>query len=275
MPYLNSDVFYWAMPVDDCELVSLPPRAMTAAVERGELDAGPLPMADVLRLGDRLRPIGDFCVATKRESVSILLFSRLPTEGLNDARIAVTDHTSSSVQLLRILFAERWRVAPGPYVGLDDSFDSAMDRPYDAVLLIGDPALQNRRGIEGFPHVCDLGSQWFDHTGGLPFVYARWVARADVDPAVLEQFAELLRSSFERGIACIDEIAAARPELDMSAAEKISYLKGFTYRLTTREYESIARFAKSLSNLPTWRPRAAQGASDVSIRTAGVEQKDA
>ncbi len=275
MPYLNSDVFYWAMPVDDCELVSLPPRAMTAAVERGELDAGPLPMADVLRLGDGLRPIGDFCVATKRESVSILLFSRRPPERLGGGRIAVTDHTSSSVQLLRILFAEWWRVAPGPYVGLDDCFDFAQDSPYDAVLLIGDQALQNRRGIEGFPYVYDLGSQWFDHTGGLPFVYARWVARADADPVALERFAELLRSSFERGIARIDEIATGRPELDMSVAEKVSYFKGFTYHLGTREYESIARFAKSLSNLPTWWPRAAQSASGVSIRTAGGEEEDA
>ena len=161
MPYLNSDVFYRHLPEEAAELFELPPRAMSAATERGELDAGPLPMADVLRLGDRLVPIGDYCVATLRESVSILFFSRVPAEELTGARVAITDHTSSSVQLLRVLFAERWLARPGDYVGLDEE--------HDAALVIGDPALRTRSGREGFPHVYDLGAEWYNHTRGMPF----------------------------------------------------------------------------------------------------------
>ena len=246
MPYLNSDVFYRHLPEEAAELFELPPRAMAAATERGELDAGPLPMADVLRLGDRLVPIGDYCVATLRESVSILFFSRVPAEDLTGARIAVTDHTSSSVQLLRVLFAERWLARPGDYVGLGDE--------HDAALVIGDPALRARGGLEGFPHVYDLGAEWYNHTRGMPFVYARWMARSDSDPDMVAEFGAALERAYEEGMQSLEEIAGGRPELGMSEADKLSYLEGFTYRLGAPEYASLERFRKSLARLPQWRP---------------------
>ena len=248
MPYLNSDVFYRALPADAADLVEMPPRAMAAATERGELDAGPLPMAEVLRMGDLLVPIGDYCVATKRESVSILLFSRVPAEELGGAKIAVTDHTSSSVQLLRVLFAERWLVEPGEYVGLDDE--------HDAALVIGDPALRARGDRGGFPHVCDLGTEWYNHTRGLPFVYARWMARRDAEPGMVAEFATALERAYEEGIEALGDIAGGRPELGMTQAEKLIYLEGFSYRLGAPEYASLERFRKSHSRLPPWRPPA-------------------
>ncbi|MCH8222723.1 MAG: menaquinone biosynthesis protein [Chloroflexi bacterium] len=246
MPYLNSDVFYRALPAEAADLVDMPPRAMAAATERGELDAGPLPMAEVLRMGDQLVPIGDYCVATMRESTSILFFSRAPAEQLRDARIAVTDHTSSSVQLLRVLFAERWLVAPGEYVGLDEE--------HDAALVIGDPALQARNGLEGFPHVYDLGAEWYNHTRGLPFVYARWMARRDAEPGMVADFAAALERAYEQGMELLEEIAGGRPELGMSQDEKLKYLQGFSYRLGAPEFASLDRFRKSLARLPQWRP---------------------
>ncbi len=246
MPYLNSDVFYRALPEAAADLVDMPPRPMAAATERGELDAGPLPMAEVLRMGDLLVPIGDYCVATMRESVSILFFSRLPAEGLGGARIAVTDHTSSSVQLLRVLFAERWLVQPGAFVGLEDE--------HDAALMIGDPALRARGGLEGFPHIYDLGAEWYNHTRGLPFVYARWMARRDADPEMVAEFGSALTRAYEEGIGALGDIARGRPELGMTQDEKLRYLEGFSYRLGTPEYASLERFRKSLSRLPLWRP---------------------
>ena len=246
MPYLNSDVFYWALPDNACELAYLPPRAMAEATERGDLDCGPLPMAEVLRMGDALQPVGDYCVATVRSSISILLFTRGPAEELDGARIAVTSHTASSVQLMRVLFAERWGVKPAALVGLGDE--------HDAQLLIGDPALQARNGVDGFNRAYDLGLEWFDHTGGLPFVYARWMARKDSDPSQLSGFKVALDAAFEEGIANLDEVVNGRPELAMSVQEKVNYLNGFSYRMGDGEHEAVDRFTKSLANLAAWRP---------------------
>ncbi len=246
MPYLNSDVFYWALPADACELIFLPPRAMAEATERGDLDCGPLPMAEILRMGDTLRPLGDYCVATVRSSVSILLFTRVPVEHLDGTRIAVTSHTASSVQLMRVLFAERWGVNPAALVGIDEE--------HDARLLIGDPALQARGRVAGFHRTYDLGFEWFDHTGGLPFVYARWVARKDADPSQLAAFETAIDVAFEAGIASLGEVVSGRPELGMSAEEKINYLEGFSYRMGDKEYQAVERFSKALANLTIWRP---------------------
>ncbi len=249
MPYLNSDVFYHALPEGSCELASLPPRAMAGALERGELDAGPLAVADVLRLGENVRPLADLCVATKRRSVSILLFSSRDVGDLDGARVGITDHTSSSLQLLRVLFAERWGVEPAEY--------ALPDGRCDAQLLIGDPALQKRRGIDGYPHVYDLGSEWFDHTGGMPFVYARWVARSDADAAEVTAFEGMLVGALKEGMRRLPEIAERRPELGMSTAEKLEYLRGFTYRMGSKEELALERFRRSLARLPVWRPEAA------------------
>ncbi len=199
MPYLNSAVFYKRMAPDAANLVEYVPRAMALAVERGDLAAGPLPVAEWFRMGDALTPIGDYCVATRQLSVSILLFGARMPEEMEGARIAVTEQTATTVQLMRVLFKENWGVEPDALV--------TRHEPHDAILLIGDEALRNRSGIEDFPFVHDLGEVWNEMTG-LPFVYARWLARADADPAALEAFTEALGASLERGLREIDEITA-------------------------------------------------------------------
>ena len=133
MTYLNSEVFYRHLPEESCELVAMPPRAMAAAVDRGDLAAGPLPTAEVFRLGDAVRPLGNLGIASDGSANSVFLFSHLPVDKLNGKRIAVTTHTASSIQLLRVLFAYRWIVSGHEFVRYDES--------HDAALWIGDPAL--------------------------------------------------------------------------------------------------------------------------------------
>ena len=94
MTYLNSAVFYKRMPDDSADLVEYVPREMALALERGELDAGPLPVAEWFRMDKALTPVGDFCVATKQMSVSILLFSSRMPDALEGTRIAVTEQTA-------------------------------------------------------------------------------------------------------------------------------------------------------------------------------------
>jgi chorismate dehydratase len=246
MPYLNSDVFYGALPSDAAELIALPPRAMANALREGDLDAGPLPFAEIIRLGDDVVQLGDFCVATTKAAVSILLFTNSPLAELTDARIAVTGHTATSVQLMRVLMAEKWGVSGVELVTPDD--------PHDALLLIGDPALQARNGLPGFEHKFDLGLEWFDYTGGLPFVFAYWVARRSADDAEISEFERQLNHAFETGIADLDTVVAGRPELGMSVDEKLAYLHGFSYRIGEPERASMERFRTSFMNLPDWSP---------------------
>ena len=248
MPYLNYAVFYQRMAPDAANLVEYMPREMAFAVERGDLAAGPLPVVEWFRMGGLLTPVGDLCVATKKASVSILLFSSRMPEEMEGARIAVTEQTATSVQLLRVLCTGRWGVEPDALV--------TRDEPHDAILLIGDEALRNRSGIDDFPFVHDLGEEWNEMTG-LPFVYARWLARADTDPVLLEAFERSLEDSLDRGLRDIDEITAdGWPSAEMAPEEARSYVDQFIYRMGDRENESLALFRNYYERMPEWRPAA-------------------
>jgi chorismate dehydratase len=218
---------------------------MAWAIEEGQVDAGPLPVVEWFRMQDRLVPVGDFCVATGERAVSILLFSDVPAAELGGRRIAVTEHTSTSVQLLRLLLAERWRAEPAGLVLPEESAD--------ALLLIGDPALRSRHGIAGRPYVYDLGAEWHAHTGGLPFVFAHWVARRDADPPQVALLERTVAGCLAAGLADIDAIAAAN-RAGLPPAEAAAYIRGFTYRMGPQQHAALELFRSALGRLPQWRP---------------------
>ncbi len=246
MPYLNSAVFYKRMPDDIADLVEYVPREMALAVERGDLDAGPLPVAEWFRMDGALTPVGDFCVATKQMSVSILLFSsRMPGE-MEGTRIAITEQTATTVQLMRVLFKEHWGVEPDSLV--------TRDEPHDAILLIGDEALCNRSGIDDFPFVHDLGEVWNEMTG-LPFVYAHWLARLDTAPEALAGLEGAIGESLDSALADVEALTSEGwPAANMRPEEAVSYLEQFTYRMGEQEREALELFRTYYDRLSLWRP---------------------
>ena len=246
MPYANSLVFYSRMARDSVELITLPPRNMADAMRRGELDAGPLPIYEVLKLGDTVVPVGDFGVATDGAAHSVLLFSEVGCDTLSGSAVAVTAHTSTSIQLLRILMTDLWDIDDVDLVG--------PDAECDARLLIGDAALEFRRDRtaerERYRYVYDLAEEWKVLTG-LPFVFARWVARRDTDT---ERVFDLLRDSFEHGLGRIDELAASVSIPGFATDDIADYIRNFTYRLGDAEFNAVEEFRIRLEKLPVWEP---------------------
>ena len=240
MPYLNSALFYQAMDESRFALHSLVPTAMAAAARRGEIDAGPIPLLDALALDDGFESLGGFCIATRERAASILLFSAVPIEALTGKRVAVTGETSTSVRLLKVLLSHRFRVRPDAYVALEDEAD--------AMLLIGDPALRARHGVEGFSLCYDLGQEWRRWTG-LPTVFALWIVRRDLPQAEKSALEEALRVGLDGGIPSLGEAATGRPDLGMNGDEVRGYLEGFSYELGAAERESIATFTRLLDEL--------------------------
>ncbi len=246
MTYLNSEVFYRHLPEESCELVAMPPRAMAAAVDRGDLAAGPLPTAEVFRLGDAVRPLGNLGVASDGSANSVFLFSHLPVDKLNGKRIAVTTHTATSIQLLRVLFADLWNVSGHEFVRTDES--------HDAALWIGDPALE-RRSSGQYPYRYDLGRSWKGLTG-LPFVFAEWVIRADVPRDRANQLERLVSQATQAGtdFFSVLKISRERATPAMSESDVTDYIRAFTYFLGPRERRGQQEFRRRLELLPEWRP---------------------
>jgi len=278
IPYLNLEPFFFGLsvvPGPVVELHPLPPRAMGLLADEGGLDAGAFSLMDSVRLEDRFEPLGDFCLACAGEVRSVLFFARRPIEKMAGATVAVTGETATSVVLLKLLLARRYRLSDVRYVDLAASdpattaaasFDklrmaagagppkgtlSLSKGGADGCLLIGDGALRRRHGIEGLPHRYDLAEEWAAWQG-LPFIFARWMVRTaaneDEKAALREALGERLRAN----LASLDAIGRARRDLGMTVAEIKTYLEGFTFELGERErrgMETFLRLARSLTSV--------------------------
>jgi chorismate dehydratase len=233
IPYLNADVFYQETPLELLEVRTLVPAALSHAARKGEIDFAPLPTVTCFELEDTFVPLGNYCIASKAKVRSITLFSKRPIQDLNGRVVARTGESTTSVRLLKVLFAKRYGIEPSKYVSTHD--------PNDALLLIGDNALTNRKGLPSYPYQYDLGDMWHDWTG-LPFVFARWMIRKTIEPRMIEYLADMLKRSLEANLTRIDAIARQRADLGMTEAEIREYLDGLSFTLGEKELQSLDLF---------------------------------
>ena len=233
--YLNSQPFYPLL--GEHRLIPTPPSELGKMASTGEIDAGILATADYLLYEDRYEPTAGLGVANQEEVRSILFLSQKPMAELDGARIGITEDTSTSVRLLRILVEVRDGNRPREYVrGLRDEAD--------AFLVIGNEALErNQTPTPRFPYRYDLATEWWQWTG-LPFVFALWAVRRSLPDVVKSEFADLLERSFTVGMSQIDEIAAEFAG-DMGRREVLaSYLRNFHYRLGPEEMKGLEKFRR-------------------------------
>jgi chorismate dehydratase len=235
--YLNVEPFFHSFPWPIAE--SLPPRALGDAVAEGRIDAGPLALADCLRLEGTVTRL-PFGIVGPTRAQSVLLFSDRPMRELGGRRIAVTGETSTSVRLLRILLAFRDEVHPPTLVGLDEAAD--------AVLLIGDIALRLRQGPWPRRYCYDLGEEWTAWTG-LPMVFASWAVRVDTPTAARAELTTALEKALETGLGSLPAIAARRRDLGLSEGEIVAYLESFRYRIEPDDEKAIAEYRRLVALL--------------------------
>jgi chorismate dehydratase len=245
IPYLNSEVFYQESPLHLLEVKTHVPAALAHAARKGEIDLAPLPTFACFELEDSFAPLGNYCIATKNKAWSVLLFSKRRIEDLDGSIVARTGESATSVRLLKILFAQRYHVTPARYVSTQE--------PNDALILIGDAALRNRKGLPSYSFQYDLGEMWHEWTG-LPFVFARWVIRKAIDPDMVAYLANMLERSIEIGLSQLDAIAKQRSDLGMTEAEVREYFAGYDFRIGEKELEALDRFRKLLVQAGELRP---------------------
>jgi chorismate dehydratase len=240
VPYLHSEPFYFDMARRGIELYEMVPSALVSAAERGEIDAGPVPLADCFRMEDRFQPVAGFCLASVKQAGSMFLYStRLITE-LHGAHIGITDEASSAPRLLQVLLRLKHGVQPQAYVPLQAS--------HDAFLLIGNQALRQRMGAPGFHHTYDLGEEWHAWTG-LPCVFSRWMVRKDVAPKDMALLEDTLYVGLEEGVNALYRLSDPREDLLMLPREIVTYIQGLRYYIGVAEQRAIDQFRHYLNQL--------------------------
>lgn len=236
VPYLNAVPLTHALGPD---VLLLPPSRLAEALHAGHLDAALVSVTEPLQ-HPGYAIVDGVGILSRGPVASVLLAHRGPLETLTCIRVDPASCTS--VALLRMLLAARG-LRP-EFLPLSDYASAGM---HEAVLLIGNPALEFRRS--GAPHrLWDLGAAWQEWTG-LPFVYAVWAIR---ESAASVGLPARLRAAAAAGCSAIPELVASRPEFDRPLRE--AYLGGhIRYDLGGPEKAGLERFAELLSQ-STGRP---------------------
>jgi len=209
------------------------PSVCADEVERGEIQLGLVPVAEIARQGLEIVPgTGISCRGAVR---SILLVSRVPWRRVRT--LAADSGSRTSVELAQVIMRERFGVdaKSAPFAPDLDHMLSVCD----AALLIGDAAL--RISPAELRHEwLDLGEEWFTLTG-LPMVFAAWAGKPGLPAGALE---EITRASYRFGAAKIEEIVdsehAAR-QISKELADR--YLRHhIRFELGTEEAKGLEAF---------------------------------
>ena len=171
------------------------PSHLATELRNGDLDVGLIPIIEYFRTDIEYRIIRDISICSRGTVLSIQLLSRVPIPDIRS--VALDTSSRSSRALVQIVLAEKYNLHP-QFQSCSPNIDP-QSADTDAVLLIGDAAL---RRLGATDYALDLGAEWSTLTG-LPFVYACWVARADVELGVVPQ---TLWNAKEYGINKIPEI---------------------------------------------------------------------
>jgi len=178
----------------DVEITTGVPADLNAQLAAGSLDVAPCSSIEYARHHTEYRLLPGLSIASDGVVSSIRLESAGPLEALGGGTVCVPTASATSVVLLRILLEQRRGLAPRYRWYRQGEGVDPLDEGAAAVLRIGDVAL--RRTAPPGRVELDLGEDWTDWTG-LPFVYAVWQARRDVDTAALLRLHDRLRDSLD------------------------------------------------------------------------------
>jgi aminodeoxyfutalosine synthase len=241
IPYLNSVPFYANLERRQFRILPVTPRRMGLMSRQGKVDAGLFSLMDYFQQ-EHSFDLMNWCIATRDQVKSVMLFSKEGWMDLEGKKIGITDDTATSVQLLRVLLKARYGVT-ATFERLHSGVNDL--KGFDAVLLIGDEALRkNKIGLEGFELVYDLATEWYNWQK-LPFVFAVWAVRSSVAESDKQDLAGMISDSLESvGGDFVPVGGAHGRRLGLTDAETQEYLAGFNFTLGDREKEAMYLFRR-------------------------------
>jgi chorismate dehydratase len=181
-----------------------------------------------------------WCIATRDQVKSVMLFSNEGWRDLNGKTIGITDDTATSVKLLRVLLEKKYGVK-ATFERLHSGVNDCSK--YDAVLLIGDEALHRyKTGLNGFELVYDLAKEWYDWQK-LPFVFAVWAMKKSLPDATKYELKSIVSTSLDKSVENFVAVGGLHGRsVGLSDDETQEYLVGFNYHLGEREKEAMNSF---------------------------------
>jgi chorismate dehydratase len=235
-------------PCPEYEFVNGVPTELNKLLEQGRIDVCPSSSIEYARHYDQYRILPELSISSDGPVASVLLFSKLPIEELDGREILLSSESATSVNLLKIIMAQRYEFGCR-YAVTYRPFPNALDDS-PALLLIGDSALRASFSDSGL-FSYDLGMLWRDWTG-LPFVFALWLCRRGVaDRPDLKELSERLIQTRTKLPDHYTEIAGKAPEtLWMGRDRLLAYWRdNISYDLDQRKIFGLKLFYQKCGEL--------------------------
>ena len=223
------------------------PAQLNRFLSDGELDLSPSSSFEYLHHWRDYLLLPDLSISSIGAVKSVLLFSPQPLEALVGQEIFLTGESASSVRLLQVMLRE--------YFGFEEvlcrvSHEDLEERVAEGrpALLIGDRALRMAETVDP-ANMHDLGELWHRKTG-LPFVFALWIVRRDLNPAKNRQVLRLyrqLKTFLRRSFDDLSGVAHALPGYSWYGQQKlVDYWQAMSYLLDSRHLAGLKLYAELL-----------------------------
>ncbi len=234
--YLNTKPliygFEQGMMKDEIELVINYPSKIAEMLVNGSVDVGLVPVAVIPQMKEHYI-VSRYCIGCDGEVGSVCLFSDVPLQKIE--RILLDYHSRTSIELLKILLNEYWKIDPLIEMTSDDY--TRKIKGTTAGLVIGDKAFAQRKISL---YIFDLGMEWKKYTS-LPFVFAAWVSNRKKEESFIDSF----NDANEMGLQNIDKIVAENPfQLFDLKAYFTSYIN---YSFDKSKEKAMALFLQKLN----------------------------
>ena len=160
-------------------ILDIPSKCMNY-YSNGEADIALVPVATLLNRSD-YNIITDYCIGCDGAVRTVCLYTNSQLDQVT--KIYLDKDSRTSQLLVKVLSEHSWNIYPEFEECNAKEFLPSSLKANEAVLMIGDKVFARE---ESFTYTYDLGLEWQKLTG-LPFTFAVWIARENVDLSVIEE----------------------------------------------------------------------------------------
>ena len=234
--YLNTKPLLYGIEhspvIDSIELIQDHPANIAAALIKGNIDLGLIPVAVIPQMQEHYI-ISDYCIGCNGAVASVCLFSDVPVEQIE--KIYLDPQSRTSVELLKILLKEYWNVNP-QLISSAETNHLPYIKETTGGLVIGDRSFEQRLVSK---YIYDLGEGWKQLTG-LPFVFAAWVS----NKPLTETFIQLFNEANKHGLENIQKVIA---ETSFTLYDLTEYfISNMSYELDAQKKTGMDQFLNKL-----------------------------
>ncbi|MCQ4085799.1 menaquinone biosynthetic enzyme MqnA/MqnD family protein [Saccharibacillus sp. JS10] len=215
------------------------PAVLNRLLLEGKLDMSPVSSFAYATASNDFLLLPDLSVSADGPVQSILCFSRKPFAEAVHGRIALTNTSATSVNLLKII-AEKAYGAKPEYMTCEPNVEDMLDQA-DVALLIGDHAIRadwtNTEYI-----VTDLGAEWKNWTG-KSMTFAVWTVSVEAAKRYSDEIGELAAAFAASKRQSMEDMTPVAIQAQQQVGGELSYWQGYfanlNYDLTPERLEGL------------------------------------